>query len=210
MSFPSRSEAERFLEEVVDCRNASPFPFKPEWEESFRTHCYGVARIAEAIASETLSLNPDKAYVMGLLHDCGRIKDEKGEKTHHGWEGYKLMMQKSWPELARICITHNFYEKDFDPATYPQAPAALLNCKNYLSAIEYDDYDKLIMLADLLNDMGKNCTIDYRFASLASRYPIQQETVDRFSAILKGYYDYFSSLCGTDIYQLLGIKNDLS
>ena len=210
MAFPTRLEAEQFFEEVISCRNASAFPFLPQKENAYRTHCLAVAKHAEKIAAETPSLNADHAYVMGLLHDCGRIKDEKGENTHHGWVGYELMMKKGWNEIARICITHNFFEKDFDISSYPQSRDDLFKCKNFLAAIEYDDYDKLVMLADLLNDMGRDCTLEYRLNSLASRYPIPPQTIARFLTILKQHYAYFSAQCGTDLYNLLGIKNDLS
>lgn len=101
--------------------NRSPFPFRPEWEKEFRAHCFSVADIAAKIASQTPYLNSERAYLSGLLHDCGRIKDEKSENVFHGWTGYQLMKKQGWDEIGRISVTHCFLDKDFNPELYPQA-----------------------------------------------------------------------------------------
>ena len=206
MSYPSIKEAEDFFEYVIKERNSSPYPFLPEWERTYREHCKKVAKNAQKIASQTPDMNPEVCYCMGLLHDCGRIRDEKAENRHHGWVGYQLMSSKGWNDIARICITHNFYEKDFDIKSYPIINDDVVSCQKFLSQIEYNDYDYLMQLTDVLNDMGKDCTIEYRFSSLANRYPINKDQMMHFSNIIKSRLLYFNKKCNGDIYELLGVK----
>ena len=58
--YPSRDEAEQILSEA-ELLNPGLWV----------AHSCNVAECAEAIASHC-NLNPDKAYVLGLLHDVGR------------------------------------------------------------------------------------------------------------------------------------------
>lgn len=206
MAYPDVKTAEEFFEYVIKERNSSPCPFLPEWERTYREHCNKVAKNAQKIASLTPDMNPELCFVMGLLHDCGRIKDEKAENRHHGWVGYQLMTAKGWNDIARICITHNFYEKEFDINNYPIINDDVVSCQKFLSQIKYNDYDYLMQLTDVLNDMGRDCTIEYRFSSLAERYPIKQEQMAHFANIIKTRLSYFNAKCSCDIYELLGIK----
>ena len=206
MSYPNINEAEDFFEYVIKERNSSPYPFLPEWEKTFREHCNKVAKNAQKIASRTSDMNPELCFVMGLLHDCGRIRDEKAENRHHSWIGYQLMSSKGWSDIARICITHNFYEKGFEVKSDNVCNDDISSCLKFLSQIEYNDYDYLIQLTDILNDMGTDCTIEYRFSSLANRYPISQDQIRQFSNIIKNRLLYFNAKCNCNIYELLGIK----
>ncbi len=68
MPLPTRQEAEAFLEYVITSRNNSPRPFLPQWEKEFRAHSRTVAEIASTIAAaKTAYLNPERAYLSGLL-----------------------------------------------------------------------------------------------------------------------------------------------
>lgn len=58
---PTREEAEALLREAEQC---NPGP----WGDHSRT----AAHCAEAIAAHCPGLDPDKAYILGLLHDIGR------------------------------------------------------------------------------------------------------------------------------------------
>ena len=58
---PDRKEAEELLKQAEFC---NPGPWG--------NHSQIVAYCAEKIAENCPDLNPDKAYVLGLLHDIGR------------------------------------------------------------------------------------------------------------------------------------------
>ena len=51
-------------------------------------------------------MNPDAAYVMGLLHDIGRR--EGIMDMRHIYAGYLFMSSLGYDDSARICLTHCF------------------------------------------------------------------------------------------------------
>ncbi len=71
-------------------------------------HSRAAGRAAETIARAAgdPALDPDRAYVSGLLHDIGRY--EGVTHLRHVYAGYALLMDKGEPELARVCLTHSF------------------------------------------------------------------------------------------------------
>lgn len=202
----NRKQAEELFENIIAERNAGEFPFTGDMEDTFRRHCATVARIAETIAAACPDLNTDKAYISGLLHDAGRVEDEQRSDTFHGIVGYHYLMGKGLPEAARISLTHCFYFKDFDISTYPQNREQLREAKEFMKNIEYDDYDLLLQLADILNDMGKTCTIEYRFNSVGKRYKIAPEKIAPMIKKLNEIKTYFDGKCGCDIYDLPGMR----
>lgn len=204
--YPTRRQADEIFETVIQKRNATKYPFKPEWESEFRKHCRAVASIAEKIADCCPHLDPEKAYVLGLLHDCGRCIDEFAEHRFHANIGYEWMSAEGYDDVARVCITHSFYDKDFDINTFTQPHEDLLKCKAYLKNVTYNDYDLLLQLADVLNDKGVTCTIEYRFASLARRYNNPNLLIHVKQ--LQQIKTYFEKICGRDIYNLIGVKNN--
>ena len=94
--YPTREEAEKLLKDAETCNPG-------QWV----SHSRITAHCAEKIA-EYAGMDPDKAYVFGLLHDIGR----KFGVFHlkHVSEGYKYMLSLGYDEVARICLTHSFNE----------------------------------------------------------------------------------------------------
>lgn len=208
MAFPNRLEAQKIFSEVVATRNASEFPFTGDMEKTFRDHCAMVADIAEKIAAKTAYLNSEKAYVLGLLHDCGRYVDEPNLKKHHGVAGYKLMMEKGYPDIAKVCITHNVLCDVFEYNNLPKDADERQFFKDYISGIDYDDYDLLIQLADSLNNCGKNMTIEKRYEDVSKRYKMSPESLAAHLMSANRIKKYFDEKCSRDVYALLGINND--
>lgn len=129
---------------------------KPDIIFKHAVHIFNVAKIAEFIAKQTLSsphpLDPDTAYILGLIHDIGRIKDETKTKVPHGLEGFHFLIKSGLKELAPISLTHNFISKEIKQEDFPvYNPKQIREVQNHLSAIEYNDYDRLIQLADLFS-----------------------------------------------------------
>ena len=92
---PERAEAERLLR---DAEGHNPGPWG--------NHSRIVAHCAEKIADACEGLDPEKAYILGLLHDIGR----KFGTRHlgHVSDGYTCMMALGYEEAAKICLTHSF------------------------------------------------------------------------------------------------------
>ncbi len=74
--------------------------------------------------------------------------------------------------------------------------------KHYLENIDYDDYDKLIILCDALADKQGFCILEKRFIDTTRRYGIYPFTVERWNQTYN-YKAYFEEMIGTSIYTLL-------
>ena len=116
-------------------------------------HIHNVAKITEAIAKSTGGiLNPDTAYALGLIHYIGRIKDETVTGVPHGVEGYRYLNEVGFQGVAPISITHCFINKNFQTSDYPTyCPKLLGKVKEYLDTIEYNDYDRIVQIADMFS-----------------------------------------------------------
>lgn len=206
VALPDRKQAEELFEWIISERNKSPYPFRGDMEKTFRAHCLSVASIAETIAEKSNILDSNQAYVMGLLHDCGRIKDEYALQEYHGIVGFNLMNELGYAKQARICITHSFVNKQIDLDFMPHPRKDMLFCQDYLNKIEYDDYDRLIQLADNMNNLGENCTFEQRCLSLSERYHVPYEKFSDEINLLNNNKKYFDKLCGCNVYKLFGLK----
>src|SRR5438874_11790435 len=98
MKVPSRDQAEALLAEA-GARNPGPWI----------AHCRVVAEAARAMAVHHPALDPDSAYVLGLLHDVGRGSGGAGvADVRHILDGYALLQEQGFDDAARICLTHSF------------------------------------------------------------------------------------------------------
>jgi HD superfamily phosphodiesterase len=96
---PTKVEAMRILE--------SGYKKNPgQW----KSHSIIVAKCAYKISSCCRDMNPDKAYILGLLHDIGR--QEGVTYIAHVIDGYDFLMKSGYDEAAKICITHSFSIKN--------------------------------------------------------------------------------------------------
>ncbi|MBO4728934.1 MAG: HDOD domain-containing protein, partial [Spirochaetaceae bacterium] len=66
-------------------------------------HSINVGIAARNIAEKIPEMNPQKAYIVGIMHDIGRRVGIVDIPTHV-YEGYKYCMEKGWDETARICM----------------------------------------------------------------------------------------------------------
>ncbi len=74
--------------------------------------------------------------------------------------------------------------------------------KAFLEGIEYDDYDKLIILCDALGDANGLCILEKRFIDTTRRYGIYPFTVDRWNKTYE-YKEYFEKKMGKSVYAVL-------
>lgn len=136
---PTRSEAERLLEEAEKC---NPGPWG--------NHSRVAAHCAEKIALGCGGMDPEKAYILGLLHDIGR----KFGVRHlgHVSDGYSYMMSLGYDEVARICLTHSFNNMRLDEyiGKVDTSEDEYELIQTELGKIKADEYDMLIQLCDAL------------------------------------------------------------
>ncbi len=189
--FPSKEKAIYELEMAVQM---NPGPWK--------NHSCNVARAAEIIATHCKCLDREKAFICGLLHDIGRRTGIAA--VRHIIDGYDYAISQGWDEVARVCLTHSFPVKDIeaDIGKKDITKEQYDFIKNYLNSLEYDDYDKLIILCDALADANGFCILEKRFIDTTRRYGIYSFSVDRWNKTYE-YKEYFEKMIDKPIYTLL-------
>lgn len=165
-------------------------------------HSINVGLAAQIIAQKCKNLNPDKAYVLGLLHDIGRRYGVSARR--HIIDGYNFAKGKGFDETSRICLTHSFPVPDFDKEIGKNDMTAKESefVRQYLKSIVYDDYDKLIILCDSLADAQGFCMLEKRFVNTTRRYGVFPFTVERWNATFE-IKEYFERQMGCSVYDVL-------
>ncbi|SDB65783.1 HD domain-containing protein [Butyrivibrio sp. INlla16] len=187
---PTRSEAERLLKEAESC---NPGPWG--------NHSRVAAHCAEKIAQACEGMDPEKAYILGLLHDIGR----KFGVRHlgHVSDGYSYMMSLGYDEVARVCLTHSFNNMRLDEyiGRVDTSDEEYELVKTELGKIEADEYDRLIQLCDALAGSDGVMNIEDRMNDVKRRYGSFPQTKWDSNIRLKAY---FEEKAGKDIYDLVG------
>jgi len=190
---PTREQAELLLKEAEQC---NPGPWG--------NHSRVAAHCAESIATQCGSLDPDKAYILGLLHDIGR----KFGVRHlgHVSDGYSYMMSLGYDEVAQICLTHSFNNQSLSEyiGNFDTTPEELQILQEALAETHMNDYDKLIQLCDALAGAEGVLDIEKRMEDVKSRYgAYPQAKWDSNMAIKK----YFEDKMGKDVYVVVDKAN---
>ena len=179
-----------------------------DWQK----HSEDVARVCNKIA-EKAGMDPDLAYAKGLLHDVYKSIERDSDKTvmvngrmgqiiTHPFDGYRFLMEKDFPEAARAALTHTFYNLEelekggFDGRLRPDDKKLL---QQWLSENEYDEYDKLVQLADNMTSWKGIMTVNDRFCDILIRHPVAKPYEG-----LKSLYeikDYFDEKVEGNIYE---------
>ena len=202
--YPPRKQALQIWEQGIIYRLSRPYGFT--FENEYRFHTMGVASAAEKIAQQIPTMDKEKAFVLGLLHDYGKRINERIEGYFHGREGYEQMMKMGYPDVAKVCLTHTFSTRNFSDEDYSYPQEWKDWAHQMLNKITYDDYDYLIILCDKLFDGLSIVSISKRVRDIVERYHLgkrQEESLIKESMKLK---EYFDQKTGQDIYQLLNIE----
>ena len=156
--YPSIAEAEKILAEAE--------PLNPG---PWGNHSRVAARCAERIALYS-GMCPEKAYVLGLLHDIGR----RFGKRHlgHMSDGYTYMMDLGYPDAARICLTHSFNEMKIEGyvGNFDTTEEETELIRRKLTEVVPDDYDLLIQLCDAISGAEGVMDIIDRMSDVKRRY----------------------------------------
>ena len=186
---PTREQAKQLLKEAEQC---NPGPWG--------NHSRVAAHCAEKIAQACGDLDPDKAYILGLLHDIGR----KFGVRHlgHVSDGYSYMMSLGYDEVAKVCLTHSFNNQTTDDyiGNFDTSKEELLLIQDALKTVTMDDYDKLIQLCDSLAGAEGVLDIEERMGDVKRRYGFYPQEKWDCNLKLKAY---FENKMGKDIYAVV-------
>lgn len=189
MMMPTREKAEELLADAEQC---NPGP----WGDHSRV----AAHCAERIARECGDLDPDKAYILGLLHDIGR----KFGARHlgHVSDGYSYMLSLEYDEAARICLTHSFNGRSLDDyiGKFDTTQEELKLIQDALKSAAMDEYDRLIQLCDSLAGSEGVLDIEERMSDVKRRYGSYPQQKWDNNIRLK---EHFEEKMGKDIYAVV-------
>jgi hypothetical protein len=164
-------------------------------------HSRHAGRAAKTIA-EACGMDGAKAYVLGLLHDVGRYDGIRD--LHHVISGCKLMEEKGYSAVSRICLTHSFPIAELGVYSGQSSDCLaeeLEFLSEFLEKAEFDDYDRLIQLCDALCLSTGICTVERRLVDVGIRYGSNAWSQRKWVAVTE-LKDYFDKLCGFNIYRL--------
>ncbi len=191
MSIPSRNQAEKYLQEA---QRLNP----GVWVD----HSRYAGQAAELIARRVPGMDPQRAYIVGLLHDIGRRAGVCD--LLHVIHGYQFLLSEGFPQAARICLTHSYLLKDAYKGriNWDGSEQQLRWLQNYLDAITYDEYDCLIQLCDGLASPTGFWLIEKRLVDVALRRGISEYSALCWKKMLD-LKEMFEEKVGGSIYALL-------
>ena len=145
-------------------------------------HSRFVAQGARAIAERHPALDPERAYVVGCLHDIGRRFGRRG--MLHIMDGYRFMIEQSYPGAARICMTHSFPVEGLLASAegWKGSQEEFRSMQSYMAGLQYDDYDRLIQVCDALALPSGFCLMEKRLVDVVMRYGFNEHTLHRWQA----------------------------
>ena len=163
-------------------------------------HSMNVGVAARNIAEKVPGMDPEKAFIVGLLHDIGRRVGIVDIPTHI-YEGYKYCMERGWDEAARICMTHSYLlmQEEFSYEPEREDEKAI---KAYIMGCEADDYDKLIQLCDALAADYGFVILEKRFVDVTRRYGIMEGYIKGWEVAF-AIKEYFDGKMGCSVYDVL-------
>ena len=187
---PTREEAEKLL---VEAERRNPGP----WGDHSRV----AARCAERIAAACAGMDPDKAYVLGLLHDIGRRFGVR--HLGHVSDGFTYMMSLGYDEAARVCLTHSFNDLSVEDyiGRFDTTEEELELIRSELDKVVPDDYDRLIQLCDAMAGSEGVMAMEDRMNDVKRRYGCFPQKKWDMNFELKAY---FEAKAGRDIYEVVG------
>ena len=191
MDIPTRQQADNYLD---GASNNNP----GLWVD----HSIQVAESAERIAAAHSELDPENAYILGLLHDIGRREGIAGMR--HVIDGYNFLIAEGYADAARICLTHSYPIADVNAGSSPWDGSTNERkfIAKYLKKIEYTTYDRLIQLCDAICLPTGPVLMEKRLLDVTLRYGPNNFTTRKWQSFFDIQKE-FENAVGQSIYHLL-------
>jgi putative nucleotidyltransferase with HDIG domain len=189
---PSIEQAELILEEA---EKINPGPWI--------SHSRYVAKAANIIALNCEDMDAEVAYVLGLLHDIGKMKSVT--TIGHISEGYNYCVESGYEFLAKTCVTHSCPTKSINDIfevkenNHDERHGFV---ESFLDKLVFDDYDRLIQLCDAIALPDGFTLIEKRLIDVALRHDVTEYTIPKWKAFLT-LREHFDQKMGKSIYSIL-------
>jgi len=191
MTIPTLHIAEDILLEAGQ-RNPGP------WVQ----HSKNVAQAAKLIAERHPRLDPETAYILGLLHDIGRR--EGPSHIRHLIDGYRYLSGLGYEQAGRISLTHSFPLPDLRVymGEWDCSSDELKFLEQFITTAQFSKYDRLIQLCDGIALPTGFCLMEKRIVDVALRYGVNEMSVKGWEARFKIKAE-FEAAIGRSIYKVL-------
>jgi hypothetical protein len=164
-SMPSLDQAEEFLQEAG---RLNPGP----WVAHTRYVAQGAQLLAQAVLAHdpAVPVDPQRAFILGLLHDIGRREGVYGMR--HVVDGYRFLEGMGFAQAGRASLTHSYPDPELvmGASGWDGTPAELDFVRQYIASIRYDIYDRLIQLCDAICMPHGFVLMEQRMVDVALRY----------------------------------------
>lgn len=167
-------------------------------------HSLNVAEAAKLIAEQTDDMNPELAYILGLLHDIGRRRFGI-IGMRHSIDGYNYAVEQGYDLVGRICLSHvafRYNNKVIIVGKWNGTKEEHNFIVDYLSKTEETDYDKLIKLCDYIALDSGFLLMEKRLIEMAIRGGVNEYTIPRWKSSFE-IKNYFEQKIGKPIYEVL-------
>lgn len=203
---PSLSQAEMFLQDAGQ-RNPGP------WVQHSRYVAQAMYTLAQVLVERQpgdprfADLDPERAFILGLLHDIGRREGVHGMR--HIVDGYRFLAGEGYEAAGRVCLTHSYPDEGLiaDASDWDGTPQEQEFVRSYIQSIEYDSYDRLAQLADAICMPQGFVLMEKRMVDVALRYGAQANTpIRRFVRRWKAFFaiqNEIEEAIGASIYTYL-------
>ena len=146
--------------------------------------------------------NYEKAYLPSRITAVRIANGYLQERIYHG-SNQRIIFEHGigFPDAAPICITHNFIDPDIkaeDFPTYDEKSFAF--ARGFLKKVRYNDYDRLIQLADLFSRGKEILSIRQRLDKNKQFYHIKNLSYEDKAFNLR---DYFNRKYNLDVEQIV-------
>lgn len=170
-------------------------------------HCLNVGVVCKNLGT-SLNLDADKAFALGILHDVGR---KKSQKFDHTIKGFEYLVDLSYEDEAFACLTHSFvnggrcasnekaeegFYLDNEGNPHFMDDAVKDDITVFLENYEYNDYDLILNIADLVATSSNIATIEERLKDIATRREIDPTNRGYFLCELINLVNYFLNKLG--------------
>ena len=164
------------------------------------SHSKTVAEAARRIA-KCAKLDEEKAYVLGIIHDIGKMF---GPTEQHVIDGYTYLKEIGIDdEYANICLTHSYLNNDIDCTAggVPDKNGKAYDFrKEFIKNHKYTVYEEIINLCDLMCT-NKFMILEQRLVEIMTRRGVHSNTVYHINEAIK-LKKKIDNMLGVNVYSL--------
>ena len=175
---PSLSKAETYL---LEAEQRNPVP----WVAHSRVAAQAMYNLAEAMRDRDpkyAELDPQRAFIYGLMHDIGRREGVHGMR--HVVDGYRFLESEGYPAAGRACMVHSYPDPGLveGGSGWDGRPEDQEFVRAYITSTRYDAYDRLVQLADAVCMPHGFVLLEKRMLDVVLRYGIDSDRPVRIFA----------------------------